>query len=261
MWKYLVILVTLPLPAFAGAWVQEAGRSLISTQITLYSTNEFFDIEGNTTSQSRFHKEELNVYGEYGWNNTLTFGTNLFLNRASQNGSTNIGIADSELFARLLVWKDNHSVLSLQPLIKLPSLYEQSGSPRGGTDSTDIELSVLFGHSFRLLSETDYVDARIGYRTRNNGLNAQWRTDIAYGITLTDTLQIISAMRVITATQLEAETFSNNGELDYDLSKAELSALYHLNDGQAVQFSYFAHIAGRQTGSGQGISVGFTQRF
>lgn len=250
----------LPLPASAGAWLQEAGRTLLSRQATFYTTDEYFNEGGNATAQSRFSKEELNLYGEYGWSDHLTLGTNLFLNRVSQSGESNLGIADSEFFARLLLWKGKHSLVSLQPLIKLPSLYEQSGSPRGGTNSTDTELSLLMGHSFRLLSETDYIDARFGYRERS-GQKAQWRTDIAYGVTLTDQWQLVSAIRSIYAVELDTQSFSNSGTLDYDLGKAEITALYHIDYWQDVQFSYFSHIAGRQTGGGQGFSLGLTQRF
>ncbi|MFZ4125239.1 MAG: hypothetical protein ACOYJ2_04110 [Rickettsiales bacterium] len=259
--RLCMLLLLFPSTSFAGAWVQNEGDALFSRQAIFYTTNEYFDIEGNSTPQARFHKKELNLYGEYGWSNHLTLGTNLFLNRVSQNDETNLGIADSEFFARLLVWKTEQSVVSLQPLIKLPSLYQQAGTPRGGTDSTDAELSLMIGHNIGLLSKADYVDMRLGYRERSSGLNAQWRADIAYGVTLTDRLQLVSAIRTIQATQSDPEAFSNNGELDYDLSKAELSALYQLDYWQALQLSYFSHVAGRQTGGGQGFAIGLTQRF
>lgn len=257
----MFLALLLPMPCMAGAWLQEEGRILLSTQAIYYSTDRYFNAGGNLTPQQHFSKAEFNLYGEMGWRDNVTLGTNLFLNRVRQAGEENAGISDAEFFARLRLWQAGGSVLSLQPLVKLPSYYQNAGTPRGGSESFDTELSLLFGHSFSLLSTQDFIDARIGYRERSRGLNGQWRTDLSYGTQLTDSWQLIASARNVTSADLQSETFRNDGELDYDLGKAEFTAIYTIDPWRSWHATYFGHVSGRQTGSGQGVMLGLTQRF
>ena len=60
----------------------------------------------------------------------------------------NHGISDPEFFWRKKLWSDEFSVLSVQPLLKLPSLTRDSTLPRSGTEKMDAELRLLGGHGF-----------------------------------------------------------------------------------------------------------------
>jgi hypothetical protein len=255
-----LLFLLLPFPALAGAWLQEDGGLLVSTQALYYQTDSYFDVTGEELAQRDFTKQELNLYTEYGWSEKFTLGANLFINRVEQ-GDDNFGIADPEFFARATLFKTDNSVISIQPLIKLPSLYQYGGSPRGGTDSFDGELSLLYGRNMPIISARDYMDMRVGYRERSDGLNGQYRVDVSYGLYVTDYLLCVPAFRSVIAAKNDAQTFNNNGSLDYDLYKAEMSLYYPLNDFQQVGMGYFHHIAGQQTGAGQGFSIGLVQRF
>lgn len=255
-----MLMLFLSSPAFAGAWLQADDGLLVSTQALHYRTDSYYDTGGEELAQQRFTKNEINLYMEYGWRENLTIGTNLFLNQVNQ-GRDNIGIADPELFARLPLLKGECYIFSIQPLIKLPSWYQHAGTPRGGTESFDGELSLLFGWNLPVIHARDYLDLRIGYRERTDGLNGQYRFDIAYGLHLSDSLAMVPAFRAIRATESDAQAFSNNGALDYDLYKTEMNLYYAINDFQQLSLGYFSHFAGEQTGAGQGIMFGLLQRF
>ena len=248
--------------AHAGAWVQPEGNGLFIAQSSYYSTATYFDTNGAEQSQPRFSKFELQPYVEYGVLDWLTVGGSAYAQSVSQSNQTNYGIADPELFAKMRVYRDDAQVLSIQPLIKFASRFAENNGVRGGSKSTDMELSALYGRNLNLITERDYADVRVGYRKRDRGLSPQWRGDVAVGLGITDSIQIIPALRAVISTNLtDSATFSEGGDLDYNILKAEVTGVYHLSDTQWLQAGIFSHVAGVQTGNGYGLTLGFAQRF
>jgi hypothetical protein len=257
-----ILFLLISVPAFAGAWVQKQGHGEFIANATYFTTDEYYDRNGDSTSQTRFDKFELQPYLEYGVTKSITLGGSLFLQRAVQGDKHNNGIADPELFLRKQIYRDNKNVVSLQPLIKFASNFNHEATPRGGSGSTDAEISLLYGRNLNLISPRDYADFRLGYRTRSDDLNDQIRADAALGLRVSDAWEIIPGLRYVKATSLGSATaFSENGEQNYDLLKAELGANYYLNNTRSLRANLFSHVAGKQTGSGQGVTVGYAVKF
>ncbi len=255
--------ILLSVQAHAGAWTQPKGEGLFIAQATYFNSDHYFDFDGQRVPQPTFRKAELQPYAEYGVRDWLTVGGSAYVQYVAQSGDDNEGIGDPELFAhvRLKTWK-NGDVLSIQPLIKLPSYYLKDRLPRGGSRSTDAELSVLYGTNWELWGLTGYTDSRVGYRIRGRGLSPQYRVDQAVGINITDHFLLIPAVRsVITSKYDDTAAFSEDGEQDYDLAKAELTALYKFDDKRWVHATVFDHVAGAFTGDGRGISIGYAENF
>jgi len=250
--------------AQAGAWLMPQGKGLFLAQAGYFQSDDFFDSEGNTTAQPPFRKWEIQPYVEYGLTDKVTVGATTYLQEVNQSGAHNQGMADPEFFARATLWENPKGTqrLSLQPLIKLPSLFLDGGTPRGGSRSVDAELSLLYGRNLKLLSPRDFADLRVGYRERSRGLNGQWRVDAALGLYVTDDIQLIPAFRTILASKYDdEENFSENAEQDFDLMKAELTVAYHLDDTHWLQLTAFDHMAGVQVGAGRGLMLGIAERF
>ena len=258
----LLPLLVAPSAVFAGAWVQPKGDGLLITQATYYSTDTYFDANGDAQSQPTYRKYELQPYAEYGTTDWLTIGGSAYAQSVAQSGGSNHGIADPELFAKLRIWNDEKQTLALQPLLKLRSVFSSDNNPRGGSRSTDAELSLLYGRSMPLLTPRDYVDVRLGYRMRNRGLSDQLRADAVAGLKLTEHVEIAPALRSVMATKpTDVAAYSENGDLDYHVIKAEVTAIYHLDATQWLQAGMFKHVAGMQTGDGYGVTLGYAQRF
>lgn len=248
--------------AYAGAWTQEQGKGLAVSSTSYYSTSEYFDTNGDTQPQSTFNKQELNLYGEYGFRDDMTLGLNLFLNHVEQDGITNTGLSNTELFLRQRIFRDDARVISLQPLIKLPSLDAEDRTPRGGSKSADGALYLLYGENLRLISDRDYMDLALGIRARSDGLAPQWHLDAKLGLRVLEQLTLTPALYHTESISPDTrQVFAESGDRDYSLTKAELSAAYMLGDGRYVQLAFFAHIAGKQTGSGNGITVSYGVTF
>ncbi len=248
--------------AQAGAWLQAPGHGQFIAQATYFTSNKYYDRAGNQSSQARYSKYEFMPYLEYGLFKNLTIGGTASLQYDRQGGLDNAGLADPEIFARTSLYKDDVQVVSLQPLAKFRSAFERSGTPRGGSNSTDLELSLLYGRNLKLLSTHDYLDLSVGYRYRSTDLNNQFHADAALGLQATPSLQIIPAIRTIFAQKMSnGVAFSQNGNQDYDLIKLELGARYQLSQRQALGLNLFSHVDGRQTGNGTGVTLSVAQQF
>lgn len=260
--RFVLALVCVPSFAHAGAWTQAQGSALSMRNLTYYSTDHYFDARGGRHTQPQFTKYEFQPYLEYGVTNDTTVGGTAYLDMARQSGTSNIGLADPQIFVREKLYQDNHQVVSLEPLLKLPSSFIYSVSPQGGSKSVDLDLSLRYGRNQPMLSVNDYLDTRLGYRVRSRGLSDQVLIDAALGFKLDDSWEILPALRSTLATNLtKATSFSENGDLDYSLLKAEFGVLYHFTSETSLQTTLFDHVAGVQTGEGFGISLGFAQRF
>lgn len=248
--------------SYAGAWVQPAGGGEIILNATAFESEHYFNGKGDRTAQPAFRKYELQPYLEYGVSPNWTLGASAGLQSDAQSGREHTGIADPELFARVRLWSDEKQVFSAQPLIKFESAFSGTGAPRGGSDSTDLELSLLYGRTIHWFSDRDYLDLRLGYRTRLNALHDQLRADAALGLWLDDRWQLIPAIRGTFATGRRSSAgFVEDGSQDYDLLRLELGAAYDFNPTQRALLTLFDHVDGRYTGTGQGVTLGFLQRF
>lgn len=258
-----IVITGLTSAAHAGAWVQPKGEGLAITQLTQFSSHQYWDTDSTLRPQEPYRKWELQPYAEYGLTDTLTLGGAFYAQYDTQDEEENAGIADPEIFLRQRIWHSKTRVISLQPLIKLPSRFNHNDSaPRGGSKSTDMELSLLYGQSLHLLSNRDFADMRVGIRNRSRGLHGQVKADMALGLSPWESWQFIPAIRYVGATTIDDTTpYRQTGDLDYTLLKAELAVAYQFPSGNWLQGTYFKHVEGRQTGNGDGVSLGYAVRF
>lgn len=257
-----LVALTFHSAAHAGAWLQPEGKGQYITQVTYYSNDEFFDTNSQRIDQPRFSKYEIQPYLEYGLTKRVTIGATGFVQHVSQSGESNNGLADPEFFARTELWGTETKHLSIQPLVKFSSYFESEGPPRGGSRSTDFELSLLYGQNLHILDARDYLDVRAGYRLRANQLNDQYRADAALGLNLTDKWLLVPAMRATVSSHIDESTvFAENGEQDYNLLKVELGAHYRLAPDKLLGLNAFNHVYGTQIGNGMGLTLSYLQGF
>lgn len=265
MRKSVTAIVSLLLSASsaqAGAWLQPQGHGQFISQATYFTSDKYYDRNGRAVDQARYNKYEFMPYVEYGALRNLTIGGTGSLQYDTQSSRDNYGLADPELFARTSLYRDDRQVLSIQPLVKFKSAFDNKGSPRGGSDSTDLELSLLYGRNLNLISPRDYLDLDAGYRYRSTYLNDQYHANAALGLYVAPRVQVIPAVRTtIAAKRPSNATFSQNGNQDYSLLKLELTGRYAITENNAVGVTVFNHVEGRQTGNGTGVTLSFAKQF
>ncbi len=254
--------------AYAGAWVQDAGKGLLIQNASYYSASKYFDNYGHKQSQATYRKYELNPYLEYGLNDSLTVGANIFLSRVSQNSTlgtgnrSNIGIGDSEIFARSLIWKRDGLVFSAEPLVKLPSMEHSDEHPKIGNTNFDAGMGFSGGYSFSLLGLNNFIDLDIGYRHRFGTPHDQMKYAATVGVS--PTKNIVLSGQVFNTTRLvspRSPAFTESSGDDYDLTKLQLSATYKTSDTLSFGVAGFSDVSGKNTGRGSGTILTVNKEF
>ena len=256
-------------PALAGAWPQEEGNWQIIHSVSLYSADEFFDPLGNNVPQSTFTQRQYNPYIEYGWKDHTTLGINAFVQSSSSNGDSNLGLADVELFARTRLWakkmegKDSEAVISIQPVIKLPSFADDDSLPTLGNSNTDLALSVLGGYSFNYFGEKTFTETELQYRLRLGTPEDQVRISGTIGQDINSKWQIIAqSFTTISIDSVSgADVFTQSSGDDFDLQTMQLTAVHHYNDQISLQAGAAYDVLGRNTSKGARAIFAIWHRF
>lgn len=245
-----------------GAWVMPEGKGQVITNASYYVSKHRFNNNGDKVAQPTYSKWELNPYLEYGmWDHT-TIGANMFLQRANDSANSNYGVGDVEVFARSRLWHNDRAVISLQPLLKIPGIYENKRSPKIGSEHMDIGLSVLGGMNFETFGFKQYGELEVGARNRFGKPENQYIVNATLGTNLTDDVQVLlQTFNTLRATDPSVATFTQSPNDDYDLSKAQLSAVYTYNERISLQAGGFYHLAGTNVGNGAGALFSVWTRF
>jgi len=259
--QYIIFFITFLLyynTAFAGAWVLDKKERLLIQNFYYYKTNTFFDVNGIEIKQDNFTKGTVNTYLEEGITNDITLGTNIYFEFARQSEYSNQGIGDTEFFLRKLLYKSNKSVLSIQPLVKMPS-YSADTLPKIGTDGWDGEIKLLYGRNF---GKNHYLDTAIGYRKRFEGSSDQIRWELKAGLKINDKLTFIPVLYgTHNVGGLSEQQIIIANENDYNLVKAEVTFLYDINDKWAVQMGASQGVFSRNTAKGYEMLFSLWKRF
>ncbi len=265
----VILCVLLPFSSHAGAWLQPQGEWQTITTALYYRTDSFYDNDRDRQPQERFSKWQLNPYGEYGFTPNVTLGFNTFVDYVSGENpdlagdrNHNAGLADSELFARLRLWERDSAIISIQPLVKLPSLYASDSLPRSGSEDFDGELRLMGGYGFAAAGHNHYLSAEAAYRKRFGGPADQFRVDVTLGLRPAENWLILP--QIFTTWRVNAPSgaaFTQSGQDDYDLVKAQLSAVYEFSDNMGIQLGGFSHVRARNTGAGGGGLLALWKRF
>lgn len=260
---YITILLCLTASlAHAGAWTQNDGKALLITNISYYSTSKFFDNSGNKKLFNNYSKYELNPYLEYGLRDDLTVGANFFLQRASQNATSNWGIGDSEFFIRKKLWQKDGFMFSAEPMLKLPSLEKQSSQPRIGSKNFDTGLTFSGGYSFKAWGLDHFTNLDAGYRHRFGTPNDQLKFAATAGFSLSKKYMLFT--QIFNTTRLKNPAnpaFTQSSGDDYDLTKLQISTIYKIDDKLSFQVGAFSHLTGRNVGGGNGATFTINKEF
>jgi hypothetical protein len=257
--------------AYAGAWTLPEGEKQLIITTRFYATVNYFDGNGQRRSKNgRYRKYELQHYGEWGLSDAWTLGANVAYSRAEDVSRADAfalsddpaasgrsikisGLNRAELFARYQLYRDDTYAFAVQPLIAFPPWYVRNLPEGVPADPMEAELALLGGRNFSWFGRSHYVDTSLAYRARGQSLNDQLRFHAALGLNLDERWTLLPELDH--TQNLGGITFASTtitGQNDYDLTKAQLSALYHLSPRFSLQGGAFSHVSGRNTGAGGG---------
>ncbi|MDA8155259.1 MAG: hypothetical protein M0Z52_02230 [Actinomycetota bacterium] len=201
-----------------------------------------------------YHKLEINPYLEYGITKNLTAGVNAYIEniKNSADGS-NSGFGDIEVFGRYRLWNDLHSVISAQLLVKVPDAYDHHSKPLLGLGQYDAEGRILYGRWWKWGKHFWFIDAEGAFRKRLGPPADEVRLDWMMG------WKSAGEKWEIDFKQENIISLRNNSgviaadpyqPVNYDLSKATLSALYWAGQKTGLQAGLAQDFYGRNAGLG-----------
>lgn len=264
----LVALSLIAAEAYAGAWTEPQNSSQIILTGSYYDTSTMFDNKAHKESQPEFSKYELNPYMEYGLRDDLTVGANLSLQAVHQEAypggtsQSNWGVGDSVLFLRQRLWQQNGFVVSAEPMIKIPAFESSTDQPKLGGSSADVGMGLSGGYGFTLLGLNDFADIDTEYRHRFGTPHDQANFAATLGVSVTPEWMIMpQSFFTYRLGFPKTPAFTNSSGDDYNLVKAQLSAVYKLSSDISLQGGGFWNVTGRNAGDGGGVLFAVWKRF
>ena len=251
--------------AQAGAWTVPYGTTQVIKTYSVYSSEftNVIQVNNNTSyvEKGQFVKLEFQPIVEVGATNDLTVGLSpSFQNITVVDGRgdvfNNAGLSSVDLYFRQKIWKDDFTVFSVQPLVKLYGIYDEEASPSLGQNQLDLELRGLIGRSFWVEEKWHYVNAELAYRKRLESPSDEIRADFTLGYRFFGKFvfmpQVFSIFAVDSSNA--ADRIVTNST-DFDLVKTQLSLVQEVSPNLAFQIGVFSHAYARNTGDGGGALV------
>lgn len=252
--------------AYAGAWTQQENAKQFITTASISKAKAYFNTQGTKKSQLPYYKQELSHYAEYGLNDDLTLGGQLRFIRAyqetttGQNTAANLG--DIDIFARKRLWRNDISIISLQPSITFPSPDKAHNTPKIGADHPSYSLRSSYGHNFQLLGQWHYADVSGGYVYRSGKADDQLVLDTTLGFNITPHWQL-SPQIFLTSSRhpIQNSRFTQSAADNYNLTKLQLSVQYSSQNYGGFQLGVFDSMQGKNTGQGKGVLLSYIRNF
>jgi hypothetical protein len=281
----LVMLLALPASAYAGAWVQRDGETLVILKYIHSDGRGWFDDGHHRTDfdrGGRSRQDQLNLYLEHGLDDRLSLIGNFYFTQVGFNADdgplrqrrSTTGLADQELGLRYALGQAHgdpwHS--ALQTLISIPAYgrtktYQPnhpSAQPALGLGDYALELRYSRGRSYTLGGRNGYVDLGGALRLRGSAASDEVRLDGTVGLDLSERWAVLGELNLIQGLgngrgNADLQTYVATGT-NYDLTKVQFSAMYHAA-GMQWQFGYQQPLTGRNTSAAGGPFLAAWWRF
>lgn len=230
-------------PAQAGAWTEPAGEGRAILTLRGATAGDYFDAGGDTNSGPTFRKDNVEAYVTYGITDaaTLVLQTAFVHLHPDSSAASVTGWDETLIGVQQRLWENENQIVSAQISALAPG---DSDLTSGGVDW---EGRGLYGRNFELFGHAAYIDIELAYRWRANGFADQLRPELTLGVWLQDNLMVMAqSFNTFTTTSGEDQYFEGEQQ------KAQLSAIYRLNDDVALQLGGFATLGGRNTPAERG---------
>lgn len=266
-----ICLALAPVTAEAAAWTSPKGHGQVILTTSYFTTSRSFNGSGKLIPfdyNGQFRKIEFNPYIEYGVTNrtSLLFNAFIPLLRFKNNFGSfeSAGTGDFEVgFRHRLTPLSSRNVVSVQTLFLFPT-YSANRNPIPGNHQYDIEPRLLVGRSYSLEKRSVFWDVEAGWRYRTGAPADQVRMDGSLGVDLFPRVALLGQVFAIKGLQNGSPisaTTNPNVQSDFDLYKAQASAIFRVSRSVRFQVAYFRAVAGRGTGAGQGVLFSMWKNF
>lgn len=245
-------------PAAAGAWLMPPGDGQIISGAAFSNTTKAFDAQGRVIPVPYYRKFELGTYVEYGLIDRVTLVSSPSYVRVATPapGQSYNGLGESEVAARLGLYRDYPTVVSVQAGFRTPGAsIADSAGPFNPRRAFAFDMRAMIGRSLMLTTVPSFIDVQIGYRYYLRNQPGEWRADLTLGMRpLPRLLALLQSFNVFS-------TAAGIGYVHYSWHKIALSVVFDLAPQWSIQGGGFFTVAGINAGRELGPFAALWYRF
>lgn len=244
-----------PCAAQAGAWTEAPGQWQLITTIGASQSARSFDAHGADSLPDRSHRAMAQTYTEYGWRQGVTFfvQTDSVYARTQTGSGLDNGIGGG---ARLRLFKDDDSVVSVEIGGRAAGAYNFSVSASSDQPGDDVELRLLYGYGFTWRGMNGFADAEIGRRFMVGARPGEMPIDLTAGLWLDD-----KTMAMLQSFNLVEQGTAQPPYSYFRSHKIQLSAVRSLSKRYQLQLGAYFSPGGQTALDEQGICLSLWTRF
>lgn len=243
--------------AFGGAWLLPQGEGQVIVATFFSNSTRAFDAQGHLIPVPSYQKFELGTYIEYGLTNWLTLVASPSYDRIKNPppGQSYNGVGESEVAARVGLYRSDASVVSFQAGLRSPGgSFADSLGPFEVRRAASLDVRGLVGRNVVVATMEGFVEAQAGYRFYAAGQPGEWRIDLTMGLRPWPQFLML----------LQSFTSIVNGSLQFghvSWTKLQPSLVYDIAPNWSLQIGGFITVAGVNAGRELGPTAGVWYRF
>lgn len=239
--------------ALPAQWTVQPHGWFMSQVIDKGTIPDRFD-PGVGTTANGLDKIDWGLYFIYGLHEGLSVGVGQGFARLedNHNGTTlrTTGFGATGLFVMKRISQGRLGVLSVQPRVDLPLLYDTNERPVLGPIKGEAEIRVLYGTGYGIGSRRGWISASLGGSAWRHG-NDEIRYDATIGLDAGRGFTVMAQTFNVAALPDAGQT-----GIAYSATKVGAAVVYHVSKAVGIIGGYYAGISGKNTARERTASVG-----
>ena len=248
------------LPAHAGAWPQEKGKTLLIASFTVAEARQAYGADGRAAPTNPFSKKEFQIYAEHGWRDTVTlvgkaaYSSEIAKSPIGRVGSNDLRFIEGGVRVALGEWRGTRIALETLGTLTTATYEGDTFSPEAG--NVDFESAVYFGQTTTLLGRDAFTDQRVAYRLRTGGKPDEINAIATAGIHMSQDWTVL--LQSSNFLSIGPENAPRGSASAY---KAHLSTVIRMSPILSLEIGGYTTYAGMNTVKDSGIKLGFWYHF
>ena len=250
----VVLLALLLVPGSVSAqWTVQPHGWFMSQVIDKGTIPDRFD-PGVGVTANGLDKVDWGLYFIYGLTDGLSVGLGQGFAHLEDNHDgttlTTTGFGATGLFAMKRIAQGRMGVLSVQPRVDLPLLYNTNDRPVLGPVKAEAELRLLYGTGYGIGSRRGWISASLGGSAWRHG-NDELRYDATIGLDAGGGFTVMAQTFNVAALPEAGES-----GIAYSATKIGAAVVYHVSPAVGIIGGYYAGVSGKNTARERTASFG-----
>lgn len=251
-WLIAVMLCVLP-HSLSAQWTVQPHGWFMSHGFNKGTIPDRFD-PGVGATANGLDKLDWGLYFIYGLREGLSIGIGQGFARLEDNHNgtsvSTTGFGATGLFIMKRIAQGRLGVLSIQPRVDLPLLYDTDARPVLGPVKADAELRILYGTGYGIGGHRGWLSVSAGGSAWRRG-NDELRYDATIGLDAGRGWTVMAQTFNVAALPATGQT-----GIAYSATKIGGSLVYHVSKSVGFVGGYYAGISGKNTARERTVSVG-----